>query len=328
MNNEVIIEQIKNHLSKRWKYYFVNGKEVYRKKDSPKLNLKKQPISTGVVYNRLSSYLQDSIAKEFHYNSIINQHADTDYIIAGFQVINEYIERGLPLKADRLYYFQPVIRSVPVGKGIPDGLIRTFTNVGTFFWNAQIDDYFNELEMWITALSKCSIYADALELQIKNKTNSYNGVGIRFLVENTEIGQGNIYIVSVSNRECIVLDFGFGLERIVWATNGFSEFASICAPKIDIIYGKEKACLLISEFVLLALSGVKLDASKYGLKMKHLISEIIRIEPRWNYYDALDYYYSYWTAFMPNVQVDKATVRELITKGYRSAVSAILGDRR
>lgn len=326
MNNEITIEHIKNYLSNRWKYYIADGIEVYRKKDSPMLNLKKQSIDAGEVYNRLYRYLNDSVAKEFHYDSIINKHFDTDYIIAGFQVVNEYIDKANPLEADRLFYFQPVVRSVPLDKGISDGMIRTFTNVGTFFWGARVDDYFNELELWITALSKCSIYADALELQIKHKTKSYNGIGVRFLVESTEIGQGNIYSITVSDKECIVLDFGFGFERIVWATNGFSRFARICTPQIDAFFGKEKVCLLVSEFVLLALSGVKLDSSKFGLKMKHLISEMIRIEPRWNFYDAIDYYYSYWKTFLINTQVDKTAVRELLTKGYRSIVSTIMGN--
>lgn len=326
MEKESILCDIKKYLSNRWMYFKKEDKEIYRKKENVRLSRKKRIISLEVVYNTLFEYLKNEVRDEFHFESIINEYYDTDYVIAGLQTINRYFEKAVPLMVGEWYYFQPVIRNIPYGKSVDDGMIRTFVNVGTIYVGATLKDYFKDFELWITALSKCSIYADSIELQIKTRTNIYDGVGIRILVGSIEVGQANIYEITFSdNQKYLVTDFGFGLERIAWATNYFTKFGLLCVPNIDLYFGKQDVCLMVSEYVLLALSGVKLNSSKYGLKMKRIIVNIISNEPRWKYDEAIIYYCIYWKKFL-NTKIDIQDVIDMFERQYKHSINAMIKD--
>lgn len=268
-------------------------------------------------WNKICALLQNQLRlgghEEYAPHSVINPNGDTDYVIAGIQFIHSLCEEDRKIRKS-FWSFQPVIRSIPADRIGMLGYLPCFVNVCVIDINADIQDFIDRVEEWFTILSKCSIHISSLRVKIKYHTNAYDGIGLKICVHEEEIGQCNAY--EIDSFPGLVLDFGFGLERICWAANGFVAFDSVCQKYEDFGLKNTEYSRMLSLIVLILKSGVKPSSGKFGLKLRKLCEQYARKYVMWNYTDTLTFYYSYWSRFLVNEitleEVRKRFAAELI----------------
>lgn len=298
MNKQENLNYIETYLLHNgWKSEKISGEIWYTKSYVQDGSHKKKYYELNRICDVLQKIFDLSGYQEFHYDSVINPYGDTDYIIAGIQLINSLNENERKIRKN-IYSFQPVIRSVPESKrGVP-GYLPCFVNVCVIGINATIQDFVDGVEEWITILSKCSIHISSLRIKIKYNTNVYDGIGLKICVHNKEIGQCNVY--QIDEFTGLVLDFGFGLERICWAANDFLLFDSICQRYEDFGLKNTDYSRIISLIVLMLKSGIKPNSSKFGLRLRNLFEKYALEYAMWNYMETVKFYNKYWSRFIIN----------------------------
>lgn len=303
MEKEVLVSFIEEYLEGNgWSGEKIGDEVWYTKGYSQASADNKKFCDIDKVYSILQKNLSCSERREFHFDSIINPKGDTDYIIAGIQMI-AFLNDLEKKERNSFFSFQPVIRTVPSDKvGVP-GFLPCFVNVCMIETKATIEDFVNGFETWITILSKCSIHISSIRIKIKRHTNAYDGIGLKVCVFDEEIGQCNVY--QIDSFEGFVLDYGFGLERICWAVNGFSNFDSIGQKYENFGLNVTDFSRQLSLIVLMMKSGIKPNSSKYGLRLRNLFEIYANKYSMWNYIDSIQYYYHYWGRFIDNeISVD------------------------
>lgn len=298
-------DYIENYLTNQgWEKKIENGRQIFCKNNNlehQKNTKKSKCVYLQQIIDNIKNYFQIKNYHDIHFDSVINPYRDTDYIIAALQTINKIKYNDIGYDKLSWYSFQPCIRPIPNGKKISDGFIPSFVNVGTISIGQNKDDYCNMIEDWISILSKCSIYISRIKLITKEKTKAYNGMGLSIYVDDFEIGQANYYKtkdVFDLDDDTFVLDFGFGLERIAWASNWFDDFNHIYQSTEDYFLHNDILSALINKQVLLIMSNVQPNSSKFGLKLRTDFQKIFSICKRMDVNESIKFAYNYWKQFI------------------------------
>lgn len=298
-------DDIKQYLEEHnWGCSLIDGKSVFSKQYS---NQNKAPgakhkqVNLNQVVDVIRNYYTNKGIQESHFDTVINPYNDTDYIIAALQIINKYKFEDVPYSPNILFSLQPCIRPIPSGKTVNDGFLHAFINVGTIAVGQKTTIFFEILEDWITIFSKCSIHISRIQLVMKDKTNAYSGGGLSIYVDGKEVGQANYYstknVLDVDDG-LYVFDFGFGVERITWASNCFEDFNYIYQSAEDYYYKHDEQTALVNQIVLLLISGVRPNSSKFGLKLKALFEQLVKEENNYDFNISISFSYEYWTKFI------------------------------
>lgn len=301
MFSDDIMRYLKEH---NWECNLINGKHVFAKQyynQKATSGAKHKHVKLNQVVHVIRDYYSNKGIEESHFDTVINPYTDTDYIIAALQIINNYRFGNIPYIPNILFSLQPCIRSIPSGKTINDGFLYAFVNCGTIAVGQKEAVFFSILEDWITILSKCSIHISRIQLIMKDKTNAYNGGGVSIYVDGREIGQANYYstknILNVDDGS-YVFDFGFGVERITWASNWFEDFNYIYQSIEDYYFRHDVQTALVNQIVLLLISGVRPNSSKFGLKLKALFELLIKEANNLDLNISIKFAYEFWTQFI------------------------------
>lgn len=298
-------DEIKQYLEgHNWVCNLNDGKSIFAKQYSNQkgsLGVKHKHVALNQVVNIIKTYHANKGIEESHFDTVINPYTDTDYIIAALQIINKYKFKDIPYTPSILFSLQPCIRPIPSGKTINDGFLHAFVNVGTIAVGQSKVTFFEILEDWITIFSKCSIHISRIQLVMKDMTNAYSGGGLSVYVDGIEVGQANFYstqnVLDVE-EDSYVFDFGFGVERITWASNWFDDFNYIYQCKEDYYYRRDGKAALVNQIVLLIISGVRPNSSKFGLKLKALFEQLVKEVNISDLNTSIKFAYEYWMQFI------------------------------
>ena len=116
-----------------------------------------------------------------NFNSINNEYSDTDFIIAGLQTINPFVNGEKEDDINKWYSFQPVVRLIDKDKcGEEEGYFSSFINICEISTKTDLLEYLEDIDKWIDILSKCTLHVSGLQLILKSSTTAYNGVGIEY----------------------------------------------------------------------------------------------------------------------------------------------------
>lgn len=298
-------DEIKQYLEEHnWVCNLIDGKSVFAKQYSNQnvaFGIKHKHVTLIQVVNVIKTYYTNKGIEESHFDTVINPYTDTDYIIAALQIINRYKFKDIPYTPNILFSLQPCIRPIPSGKTVSEGFLHAFVNAGTIAVGQGKATFFEILEDWITVFSKCSIHISRIQLVMKNKTNAYNGGGLSIYVDGIEVGQANYYstqnVLNV-DEDSYVFDFGFGVERITWASNWFEDFNYIYQSTEDYYCRRDERTALVNQIVLLIISGVRPNSSKFGLKLKALFEQLAKEVNNSDLNASIKFAYEYWMQFM------------------------------
>ena len=263
-------------------------------------------------YKKLKEGLDKLNVSYKNFNSINNEYGDTDFIIAGLQTINPFMNNLDDDKINKWCSFQPVVRLN--GKdicGIREGYFTSFVNVCEIDTNTSFIDYLQDVDNWIDILSNCSLHTSGLQLILKPSTTAYNGVGIEFNYKGIELGQANLYLLNINNEKRMVSDFGFGYERILWAINGGKNFFAPFVSKYDYLFGDLQEVDRIRTVTLMTMSGMKPSSTGKGKHIRSLIKDSFDVIPIGNVDDQIERYYNFYSKFIiPNIELEK--VKDMI----------------
>ncbi len=305
-------------IEKRWKIITVDGEKIYVRNTN---NNADESIELTKLYrtNEIADvickiFIQREL-KESHYENIVNPYTDSDFIIAALQYVNGILYGNKKPIRELVYSFQPVIRPVPEGETIENGFLRTFINVGTVGIKQEFEDYCNQLELWLDILSACHIYISRIGLKIKNNTRIFEGVGIEISVDGRELGQANYYIVEHNGESLGITDMGFGVERICWASNRWTCFATVFQCPEAYFLQLDDVSDRVNLIVVLIASGVYPGANGLSAVVRRCIRELLRKYGKLDYRPLIKYSveqcHKYLTQTVNYVNIQEAFDKEV-----------------
>lgn len=263
----------------------------------PNKNKQSNLISDNHFFEYIVPLFKESGLKNKVQNNLKNSNKDTDLIIAGFQTAFNQFE--INTNKESWYSFQPVVRLNNLNLcGKIEGYISSFVNLCIVEIDISIRQYLYRIDWWIDILSKLSLHVSGLKLLLKRKTTKFEGYGIEFQYKGIEIGQANLYRFVTQQGECLVSDFGFGYERLLWAINGGKNFYYPLFDKFDIKNDNIFECDKIRTAILLIMTGIIPAANGVGRHVKSLISKatVLNID---RFLDLrIKRYYDYYSKFL------------------------------
>lgn len=266
-------------------------------------------LSDQPLYDKLVKIFKGYNLETENISDLINRFNDTDFIVAGLQVINEYIYGKKPIEKRTIGLFQPVIRLKQLDKcGSEEGYLSSFVNICTIDIDTNIDKYLHRLDQWISILSMLSLHSSGLKLALKNKTTIFDGMGIEFRYKEIDLGQANLYNFKIEGEEKYISDFGFGYERILWLLNGLSNFFTPIYPNYEILYGDNQKNDRIRTATLLVLSDILPSSNGIGSKVRNMICGGCVLSEKGSLIDMIAHYYNYYKKFIEPKNNEQRTI--------------------
>jgi hypothetical protein len=162
------------------------------------------------------------------------------------------------------------LNSTPnVGAG--EGFSTSFVNLGTEEVVDSIRGYERHLLAWTGALRALGLDESQLVLiaePVRFRGGSHEGSYLVLDHGGVEIGEG-IHVDTVRTRpEIHVLDFGFGLERLLWAVNGAATYEDSLGPLAARLDGRHRSVDAARTAVLMAMTGIVPAHRSHGYRMR------------------------------------------------------------
>lgn len=263
-------------------------------------------------YNILNNAISDLKIPYQVYNSLDNKNNDTNFVIAGFQTINDFLSKSIENYKCKWCSFQPVIRLKEKDIcGVKEGYFTSFINVCEISVDTTFIEYLDDLDNWINILSKCSLHTSGLQIKLKNKTNINNGVGVKFIYKGIELGDANLYKYEFNGKKMMVSDIGFGYERILWAINNGKNFFAPFVFKYDYLLGNLKDIDRIKTVTLMVMTNIVPRSNGKGKYVRALVNDL----NTFTYYEKIDKYvekyYNFYSKFITPI-LSLNQVKEII----------------
>lgn len=308
-------------------YYFEKRGWSFRKYDDKNCYLEKNysPIEQNKIkrdflindekfYSILSTEISNFGIPYYVCNSLDNKNNDTNFIVAGFQTINDFLSKSTKNYKCKWCSFQPVIRLKDKDIcGLKEGYFTSFINVCEISIDTTFLEYIEDLDNWISVLSKCSLHTSGLQIKLKNRTNINNGVGVKFIYKGIELGDANLYLYEFEGVKMMVSDIGFGYERILWAINNGKNFYAPFVFKYDYLIGDLREIDRIKTVTLMVMSSIVPRSNGKGKYVRSLISEL-NIYTNYEKMDKyVEKYYNFYSRFIvPSLCLNE--VKKIIEK--------------
>ena len=258
---------------------------------------------------RLVSILETAIVGSGYVKTqplhIANTHGTTDLVVAGVQVFDGVIHKGLPIQESKCSILQPSIRmQFQEQVATSDGVATSFVNACTCHADATFDDHLNAIDAWIGALSRAGLYADDLTLVCREKTvdwgtGAFTAHNLFFVYGGLELGDGTYLVVPRHERPALAIsDVGFGLERLAWAVNKTESYWDLIRPLT--IKANVELVDICRTLALLTLSGIRPGNKGPGLQLRRLAGVLAERYPYKSWHDVVLSAMTHWQQFVTN----------------------------
>lgn len=228
----------------------------------------------------------------------------TRFVGAGLQIFEDAIEKGTPLPTGPLFVPQPSIRLnywAAVGKVA--GTSTSFLNLCTEQTRSSLLDFLRHIDIWLSLLRKIKIRKSDITIILSTERwlgGPFAGPCIVFEVKGTEIGDA-IFIdegAGGAKNFLPIVDFSFGLERIVCVVNnGFPYYAFIGPLPETALQGNELAIDRIRTATLMCLAGISPSSRGHGRYLRRAVNESMR-RPPIDFTAAVSHAHRYWSNFV------------------------------
>lgn len=241
--------------------------------------------------------------------------SSTFFITSGIQSFEENLLKGSQLDEIDSLFVQPVIRTNYMGN-VEAGSVSSFVNPSTIRFNCSSDQYVEDLDSWMTFLSKSGLYLGDFIFKLKNKkiaNNSQNywkkneGFVVSFFYGGLSLGDAGYCLAP--NKQKPFEDIGFGLERLLWARNKTFSFKEIVGVFPYSFYQDIKDIDTFRTLSLMAMFDIEKNKNAYNQFKKYLS----RINfPCFDIEAHINAYYKFWNQFI-NPQKIKQDVIQYLT---------------
>lgn len=231
----------------------------------------------------------------------------TLFIGSGLQIFEPAMFDGAPTPTGRLFVHQPVLRLNYFQSTDQAGYGTSFVNLCTEEARGSECAFVEHFSAWVSALSAVGLSPEVLELELESQPwtgGPFSGTQILLKAHNVTIGDG-IFITSASLSKAAellpIVDFSFGLERIVGSINRSADFWPFVGPVPDALDADARAPLdALKSAVLLVSCGVEPSARRHGRELRRLYKRYATWRPRAAVGELVRVFYEYWNSFLPN----------------------------
>lgn len=231
----------------------------------------------------------------------------TLFIGSGLQIFETVIFDGEPIPSGRLFVHQPVLRLNYFQSTDMAGYGTSFVNVCTEEARGSEIAFLEHLNAWVSALSAVGLSPEVLELELVSQIwtgGPFSGTQILLKAHNVTIGDG-VFITSAALKKaaCLlpIVDFSFGLERIVGSINRSADYWPFIGPLPDALMADARAPLdALKSAVLLVSCGVEPSARRHGRELRRLYKRYATWRTSTALGELVRVFYEYWSSFLPN----------------------------
>jgi hypothetical protein len=234
---------------------------------------------------------------------IVNPTGETLFTSAALQVIDPVVHEGAPRHEEPMIVAQPVIRlNSTDAVGLPEGFSTSFVNIGTEQVVRTFDAFGAHLGAWLAGLRSVGLEHSRLCLiaePVRFRGGRYEGWYLVLDHGGIEMGEA-IAIDTVRGHPGMkVLDFGFGLERILWAVNGTPTYYDSIGPLSERLEGHVALVDAARTAMLMAMTGIEPGHRSHGYRMRQAVG---RLADQVDGFDVpervLLHSYDYWSSFL------------------------------
>lgn len=227
----------------------------------------------------------------------------TLFLGSGLQIFEPVIFDGSPQPKGPLFVHQPVVRLNYLSRTQHAGYGTSFVNLCTEQTRATAADYLSHLDLWLGAIR--SALRAKVEVALEDRLwrgGPFGGTQLNVFAAGVPVGDA-VFIESASGAASALLpivDFSFGLERLVGAANGKRDFWPYVGPLPDSAHAARRAGLdAMKTATLLVLAGVSPSARRHGRELRRLYRLTAAHPPVRDTLEAARYFADFWREFLP-----------------------------
>lgn len=319
------IEQVKKYFeSNRWNtlentegtfFYKNRNPTQIRRYEFLGYSKKKGLVSASDMVGQLEEFfIPLGYKKKKSQNIIRPNKSSTFFMTSGIQSFEEdLIEGKIPEIIDSLF-IQPVIRT-NYATSVGEGNVSSFVNPSTIRFNCNPKQYVEDLDSWMTFLSRTGLYLGDFNFKLKSKTRDRDSKnhwkrneGFVVSCSYGGLGLGDAGYALTLSKQNPFEDIGFGLERLLWARNKTSSFKDVIGVFPYSFYQSMKTIDTFRTLSLMAMFDINANKDVNN-QFKKYISQIdlssTDIESQ------IKNYYKFWNQFIAPKKEMQETVQYL-----------------
>jgi len=230
----------------------------------------------------------------------------TQFVGAGLQVFEDGIEQGLAPPATPLFVPQPVIRlNYWAAVGVSEATSTSFVNLCTEHARSSLMEFLRHLDLWL------DLFLVALRIRLNDTSvvfgaerwhgGPFSGPCVSVEVNGTEVGDAILIDEGAPEVRGYlpIVDFSFGLERIVAALNpGLRYSLFLGALPESALPENERAIDRLRTATLICMSGVAPSSRGHGRHLRRAVREALLQAPALDFAAAIVHAHAYWSQFM------------------------------
>lgn len=277
--------------------FYKNTKHLNRRKeDFLSYGVRKSPFFLEDVLSKVANNFVD-LGFDYHKPISIRRNGSTIFTSAGIQVLTDSDRK---ISSNRGYVAQPVVRTQNFGAAkLYEGSSTSFVNLTTFQKDASISDYIYHMDSWMNTLSSLGLYMGDFELTLKESQDNwgegdFQNLVLKLLYGGLELGDFCFaQEISINGQKTNICDFGFGLERLAWATNKTKSYYDVIFPSHSISNIDRHSIDSLRTSILLAQSGVSPSIKGEGWRLRSFLKDGCNLN-KLNLDSLLSNFYNFW----------------------------------
>jgi len=268
-----------------------------------KLSRRSRMLTIPMINDQIESFFKKNHFSRKDPMPMVNPNSKTDVIMAGVQILDGVIHGNDDVDNGRIFISQPSMRMQyqSLVKEF-EGTSTSFVNICTEHMDATIENHLAYIDLWLTALSLLGLHMNDFKLvmRMSNKdwgTGAISSLELFFVYCDIELGDAAFaFIPHRDNKNLVISDIGFGLERIAWAVNKTPSYFDQIRPLSQTLPREYlDTCRSLS---LLALTGIQAKNKGPGFQFRRFAKVLAIKYPSSCHAGVLEYYFSYWSQFI------------------------------
>jgi hypothetical protein len=205
---------------------------------------------------------------------------DSLFVFAAIQNFNDVMHRGIAPPRGNILIAQASIRMRYFDSvDNEEGFGTSFVNVGTYRFHDAPNAFRDHLQDWLRVWAKLGLDDHRITFTREKTPFRADGYWGRYLVVNYDgIELGEAVLISqvrtTDGRLYSMVEFGFGLERILWAVNGTAKYHRNCGPLTARIRDDSIIADSVRTSTLMAMIGIAPGQKAQGFRMRKSVSRL------------------------------------------------------
>jgi hypothetical protein len=260
---------------------------------------------------------------------LINEIGETYFVGAGLQIFDLVVHREVSYDEEVRFVPQPAVRLNYLAEaGAREGISTAFVNLCTEQISSQPEvAYQHHLTLWLGVLEAIGLSSAEISVTLNSKLweeGIFRGWSAVFHYAGIELGDGILifHAPQRSRAPISIVDFSFGLERLVWASSPDASYFDVLSPPWGRALGDGIELDRVRTGTLLVANGVMPSSRSHGRLLRSLLRRCTLAVG--DAISLVDHAFDFWGRFLPPI-VPVERCREIILDELRRGVNREIG---